>query len=692
MATTVKAHTGPHADARPERRRASFALGAVLALAGVGLSGAALVAQVVRGEHPELVLLAAAALVWAAAGAVRTFRFRGEALGAILGGGAAVAGIGLLIGDLGPAAAGLLPAVGAHLLLSMPDGVLGTTPRRIAAGLAYLVGAGAAVAMAGGEVNAALVAGEIAVAVVLGAPAFADRFGRVTAEEQRHMKWFALGTLAAVWGAVAVAILWALVDWPPSAGLWAIGWTAAIPVALLLEAAPGIVGIDALFAHAVSLVGLSAIVAGIYVAVVIGLGRVPRHDERTLLVLSMVAAGLAALLYVPARSRLKALASRLAYGGRPTSEDVLRTFGTRMSRAVPLDELLLQMVESVRSAFALRSAEMWSAAGGRLELTASDPEGPRQPIALGQTEEATVSRAGLSGPAWARLWLPGVLEGREDAVLRLAPVTHSGELLGLLVAERPPDGQPFEPEEDQVLAELSRQVGLAMHNVRLDSALQSTLDEVRRQAIELQASRGRIVAVANQERRRIERNLHDGAQQHLVAIAVKLRLARQLATRDPDKTTQLMEDLGGDIEDAVQQLRELAHGIYPPLLADRGLAAALEGAARRAALPVEVRAQDVGRHSAEIEATVYFCCLEAMQNAGKYAGEGASVVIRVWEEAGALLFEAADDGAGFDVTSRRNGVGFTNMNDRLGAVGGTLRVESTPGKGTRVRGTIPLSE
>jgi signal transduction histidine kinase len=692
MATTTKARARSHPGSAPEHRRGASLLGAVLSAAGIALSAAAVVWQAGHAGDAELVLVAAVALVWAVAGAIRTVRFRGEPLGGILGAGAAVAGAGLLLDDLGPSAAALLPVVGAHLLLAMPDGRLGTGGRRAVAAVAYVAAGGVAVATYGGALNAALVTGEVVLAVVVGGLGFAERFGRVGAQEQRHMKWLALGALTAAWGALAVGILWALVDWPPSPGLWAVGWTVAIPLALMVDAWARVSPvIDAVFAHAVSLAGLSVIVAGVYVVVVIGLGRVPRHDERTLLVLSMLAAGLAALLYIPARTRLRALASRLAYGGRPTSEDVLRSFGARMSRSVPLDELMLQMVESVRSAFALRSAEMWTAVGGRLELSASDPEAPRRPITLGQTEEATVSRAGLSGPAWARLWLPGVLEGREDAVLRLAPVTHSGELLGLLVAERAPEGQPFDPEEDRVLAELSRQVGLAMHNVRLDSALQSSLDEVRRQAGELQASRGRIVAVANQERRRIERNLHDGAQQHLVAIAVKLRLARQLGERDPAKASELMEELGGDIEEAVHQLRTLAHGIYPPLLADRGLGPALDSAARRAALPVEVRSEDVGRHSAEVEATVYFCCLEAMQNAGKYAGEGASVVVRVWEEAGALLFEASDDGVGFDVTARRDGVGFTNMNDRLGAVGGTLRVESTPGRGTRVRGTIPLA-
>jgi len=235
-------------------------------------------------------------------------------------------------------------------------------------------------------------------------------------------------------------------------------------------------------------------------------------------------------------------------------------------------------------------------------------------------------------------------------------------------------------------------VGLTFHNVRLDSALQASLDEVRRQADALQASRGRIVAAANAERRRIERNLHDGAQQHLVALAVKVRLARQLAEKDPVKSDQLLQELGGDLEDALQELRDLAHGIYPPLLADKGLPEALASAARRSTLPVQVRAEEIARYSQELEAAIYFCCLEALQNAGKYAGEEAQVTIRIWEEAGGLLFEVADDGAGFDVKKMGVGAGFTNMNDRLGAIGGTLRVESAPGRGTKILGTIPLAE
>src|SRR6266540_758637 len=352
--------------ASPVSRRGGSAAWTALALAGLGLAGAALVAVAVRGRGTGDLIAASVALLWAVAGAVRAFRFSGEPLAGIIGG---AAGVGLLVDGAGPAVAALLPAAGVHLLLGMPDGRLGTAARRSLAAAAYLA-----------------------------AGAVAARFGRVDGVERRHMKWLGLGAVGAAWGGAAVLIVHALVDWPPSPGLWAVGATVAIPVALLLDAWPAASrGVDTLFEHAVSLSGLSTIVAGVYVGVVIGLGRAPRHEERTVLVLSMIAAGLSALLYVPARARLRALAARLAHGGKPTTEDVVRTFGTRLSRSVPLDELMLSMAESLRSALTLRSAEMWTASAGTLELTASDPEHARPRIRLRQTEETTVARAGLSG-------------------------------------------------------------------------------------------------------------------------------------------------------------------------------------------------------------------------------------------------------------------------------------------------------
>jgi len=231
---------------------------------------------------------------------------------------------------------------------------------------------------------------------------------------------------------------------------------------------------------------------------------------------------------------------------------------------------------------------------------------------------------------------------------------------------------------------------LAVHNEQLDSALQKSLDGLRSQAAELKASRARVVAAADSERRRIERNLHDGAQQHLTALAIKLSMVSELGEDDPALAKGLLEEARCEVSDAIRELRDLAHGIYPPLLAEDGLPAALATAARWSTLPATVHAGQLGRYPADVEATVYFCCLEAIQNACKYAGRAATIVLRVREEAGTLAFQVIDDGKGFDAETRGLGAGFLNMADRLGALGGSLNVESALRRGTTVSGTIPV--
>ena len=287
-----------------------------------------------------------------------------------------------------------------------------------------------------------------------------------------------------------------------------------------------------------------------------------------------------------------------------------------------MDELLLQLAESLRKTMALTSRRgldrrVASSSSARCRC----PTGRPSTLAIDATELPVVARAGVSGDAWVAVWLPGCSPAAADAQLRVAPVTHSGELLGLIVVERPRDGDAFTEEDDQALTELARQVGLALHNVQLDSALQATLDEVRRQAEELQASRARIVATGDAERRKIERNLHDGAQQHLVALAVNLRLAaRHGRPTIPSAAAEMLDELADDVQDTIQELRDLAHGIYPPLLMDSGLPEALRAAAgtqparRRASTP-----RPSAGYPTEIEAAVYFCCLEALQNAAKHA-------------------------------------------------------------------------
>src|SRR5215469_2166499 len=232
---------------------------------------------------------------------------------------------------------------------------------------------------------------------------------------------------------------------------------------------------------------------------------------------------------------------------------------------------------------------------------------------------------------------------------------------------------------------------LAVHNEQLDSALQESLDGLRRQAAELRASRARVVAAADSERRRIERNLHDGAQQHLTALAIKLRMVYDLAGHDRELAKDLLEEACSEVDDAARELRDLAHGIYPPLLAVSGLPAALSAAARWSTLPATVDAARLGRYPADVEATIYFCCVEAIQNACKHAGREATVALRMREDAGTLTFQVADNGKGFDAQGRGLGAGFLNMADRLGALGGTLHVESDPWQGTTVSGKIPLS-
>ena len=411
-------------------------------------------------------------------------------------------------------------------------------------------------------------------------------------------------------------------------------------------------------------------------------------DRPNILLGALVAA---ILVIAVATSAASALARRRKETASLSAIDFVRSsFASQLNRGVPMDELLLQMVEALRDGFKLDAAEVWLCEAGALRLAAAEPTTARSPIPITPAEETIATNARVSSAAWAKVWLPALLDRRNGTTLRVGPVSHSGQLFGLVVAERARKGDSLAAEVDETLQEVARELGVALNKARLDSSLQDSLERLRRQAVELQASRGRLVAAADAERRRIERNLHDGAQQHLVALAVKVRLLEQLAERDPERARSLMTQLQDDVRSAIEELRSLAHGIYPPLLSSAGLGVAMSAACRRAPIPASLGADGVGRYAPEIEAAVYFCCLEALQNVAKYAGAAASARVRIWEDAGGLLFEICDDGAGFEPDRNAEGAGLTNMRDRIGAVGGTLRVESDGG-GTRIRGVVPLS-
>jgi signal transduction histidine kinase len=259
-------------------------------------------------------------------------------------------------------------------------------------------------------------------------------------------------------------------------------------------------------------------------------------------------------------------------------------------------------------------------------------------------------------------------------------VRHRGDLLGALSLTKPP-GERLTPAEQKLAGDLAAGAGLVLRNVRLTEELLARLEE-------LQASRQRIVAAQDQERRRLERNIHDGAQQQLVALTVKMRLARSLAERDPAKTEAMLGQMEGETNTALEDLRDLARGIYPPLLADKGLPAALEAQGRKSGLPVSVSPDGVGRYPQEVEAAIYFSVLEALQNVAKYA-DASSVDVTLSAVNGSVRFEVRDDGHGFDPSTTGYGTGLQGIADRLSALGGSVQVRSGPGSGTTVTGEIP---
>jgi len=260
------------------------------------------------------------------------------------------------------------------------------------------------------------------------------------------------------------------------------------------------------------------------------------------------------------------------------------------------------------------------------------------------------------------------------------PVRHRGELLGALSITKKP-GESITATEEKLVRDLAAQAGLVMRNVALTEQLMGTIDELR-------ASRQRLVTAQDEGRRRIERNLHDGAQQQIVALTVKLRLLAQLVERDAEKAKSMASDLQSDANEALEQLRDLARGIYPPLLADQGLVAALEAQARKASVPTEVRSDGIGRYPQDAEAAVYFCVLEALNNVAKYAG-ATRAEVTLAQTNGQLSFAVIDDGQGFDLAETTYGTGVQGMADRLDAIGGSLQVISRKAKGRQSKAGSP---
>ena len=500
------------------------------------------------------------------------------------------------------------------------------------------------------------------VTLILSVAAIVIRLFRERGERREQLKWVAYFAApvapAFAFHFIDVGVLnGALPDVakPVYLAIFLVGIPAAMAISILKY---HLYDIDLVISRTLVYAALAGFITLIYVAIVVGVGSLLGGGNRPNLLLSIVATATVAGAFQPLRERLQKLANRLVYGKRATPYEVLADFSGRVAETYSADDVLPRMARVLAEGTGAESATVWLRAGDDLRQAAAHP-----PTANGHHSLAVTGQLlpELPGPA------------------RAVAVRHQGELLGALAVSKR-GGESLTPIEEKLLQDLALQAGLVLKNVGLTSALQARLDDLR-------ASRQRLVKAQDDERRKLERNLHDGAQQHLVALKVNLGLAEMRFTRDPVGAAGIITQLKADADEALETLRDLARGIYPPLLADKGLAVALESQARKATLPVTVQAGAIGRYPQEVEAAVYFCCLEALQNVQKYAG-ARQATVRLDEHDGALRFEVEDDGSGFDPSRVARGAGLANMADRLDALGGGMEVESAPGRGTRLHGWL----
>ena len=652
-------------------------------------------------------ILAVAIVVYAWVGRLITVRVAGNAIGWLL----LLAGLSLAVSLFGEQYAlrglatspGSLPAVrlaGAiawaagllaltlpiALVLLFPDGRLPSRRWRPVLWATYVIFAGAAAqllqagtAIDGGLTNAlqdagvsypnplgvfprhgwfsdfltAIVALGVITAVLAVASVFVRRRG-ASAERRQQLAWLGyVGVLTAVWFAVGAGyglttsgtgwlgtLLWALLVFTPLVGI-----PLACAVAVLKYR---LYDLDIVVKKTVVAGLAAAAFTAIYALVVVVTVAVTGQSGNA--ALTFAAAALAALALQPIRARAKLLADRLVYGRRAPPYEVLSEFAGRISGAYPTEEVLPRMARMLTEATGAEQAQVWLRSGKTEHLEAA------WPTAVEGREPATEAVAVAP-----------------DGRTRVFAVEHRGERLGALRIICSPR-EPLTPASDRLVRDVAAQAGLVVRNVVL-------IDDLR-------ASRQRLVAAADDARRRLERNLHDGAQQQLVALRISAGLARQLVAESPDEAAEMLAQTEHQAADALRELRELAHGIYPPLLADLGLKAALEGHARKAALPVTVEAPAVGRYPQDIEAAIYFCVLEALQNVAKYAHASAARVA-LCHDGQRLAFTVEDDGMGFDQATTPVGTGLQGMSDRLAALGGTVDIASAPGHGTRITGRVP---
>jgi signal transduction histidine kinase len=508
----------------------------------------------------------------------------------------------------------------------------------------------------------------LGLAILIGFASVVRRFLRSQGDERQQLKLFmfiaAVGVVAVLGsggqpgGGAAPHTVSKWAQFVATTGILPLGVPLAIGVAILRYR---LYDIDIVINRTLVYGALAAFITALYVGIVVGIGALVGARGQANLLLSIVATAIVALAFQPARQWMQRAANQLVFGRRASPYEVLAELSARAGEGYAQDDVLPRMARALAEGTGAQRAEIWINADGVLHRGASWPVStPGDALRIPDGQPLPV--------------VPGAT--------RVVTVRHQGEVLGALSITKKA-GDSLNPIEAKLLDDLASHAGVVLKNFGLTTELRARVEDLR-------ASRQRLVTAQDGERRRIERNLHDGAQQNLVALRVRVGLIERFADKEPAKVKPLLAELKAEIDEAVAALRELAHGIYPPLLAERGLAAALRVQARKATVPVEVRAEDGERYPAEVEAAVYFCCLEALQNVQKYAGATRTLVTIAATRSG-ITFSVSDDGKGFDTANHRRGSGLDNMADRVAAMGGALQVNSSPGRGTSVLGSLPAT-
>jgi signal transduction histidine kinase len=481
------------------------------------------------------------------------------------------------------------------------------------------------------------------IAVLLAVASLVARYRAGGLVVRQQIKWFALAAVAL---AVCEAGNVALGNAALAGVLDAVGKLAVVGAVGLAVLRHRLYDVDLAISRTLAYGWLAVLVTAIYVALVVGVGSVVGHPAGPDLLLSLVATVVVALVSLPLRSRLQELANRLVYGRRQAPYESLAGFTRRLADRYAIGDVLPEVAAALGEGLRARAAVVRLFQDGELSAAETWPPG--------------------SGPP----------DAPPDASV---PISHQGTALGSLAVWT---GDPLTETEQRLLADLGAQAGLVVHNAALTSELEERLRELR-------ASRVRLVAAQDAERRRFERDLHDGAQQDLVTVRMKLGAAERLAASTDPRLSTLLAEVQEHTAATLESIRRLSRGLYPPLLQSHGLVPALVAHARRLPLPAEVLGTDL-RFSAEVETAVYFCCVEALQNVVKHAAaDRVRVLVEVRAES--VCFVVADDGRGFAPDGPAPGTGLQNMSDRLEALGGRVQVRSSEA-GTCVRGSLPLGE